>query len=181
MKGFGLLHLLDVLAETHGPDAETTWRSTVPEPLRREVERRALTSIGWIPMEYYFHAVTWVTARFHAGDARAAITLGHEVTRRDIGAFFRKAMSFTSPATVLSLSGRFWRSYFDQSKLVVHSSTKTSVVAEVVDWPLQDATSLHELAGAMTCWMEATSARDVRLVRFELTAPGTLRLEATWA
>ncbi len=181
MKGFGLLHLLDVIAETHGETAVAAWRATVPELQRREVERRALTSVGWIPMEYYFHAITWVTGTFHQGDLRQAIVLGHEVTRRDIGTLFRKAMSFASPFTVLKLSGRFWRGYFDQSKLVVRSTSKTSVVADVLEWPLQDAASLHELVGALACWMETTDARDVRLTRFELTAPGTVRLEASWS
>jgi hypothetical protein len=181
MKGFALLHLLDLMTQKHGGDAAPTWRGSLPDSVQREVEPRALTSVGWLPVEYYFGAVTWVTNQFYGGDVRAASELGHAVTQRDIGAFFRKAMSFASPTTVLSLSGRFWRGYFDQSKFTVRSSTKHAVVAEVSDWPLRDAASAYELAGSFACWMDATSARDVRIARLELTAPGTLQFEANWS
>ena len=82
---------------------------------------------------------------------------------------------------VLSLSGRFWKSYFDASALKVLSSTPTSCVAEVSDWPLGDETSLHELGGSLVAWMEASRAKNARLSRFELVGRGRLVLEAAWS
>ncbi|HEY0881260.1 MAG TPA: hypothetical protein VGD87_07010 [Archangium sp.] len=178
MKGFPLLHLLDLM-QTHGADTATRWRDTVPEALRPQTERAAITSVSWIPMEFYFHGVEWL-AREKYGGVRGALVIGHDAAKRDIGAFFRMVMSLTSPATILGFSGRFWRSYFDTSTLQLNKTTGNSVSAEIRDWPLRDETSLHEMCGSLVAWLEASRAPNVRMHRFEITRPGTLSLEISW-
>lgn len=178
MKGFGLVHLLDVMDE-RDPLLAPAWRETLPLALRASTERRAVTSVAWIPIELYFHGVTWLAAR--DGGTRKALLLGHQIASADIGAFFRFILSAASPAMVLGLSGRFWKSYFDRSALKVLSSTPTSCVAEISGWPLHDEISLHELAGSLVAWMEASRARDARLARFELVERDRLQLDASWS
>lgn len=180
MKGFTVVHLLAWLEETRGAAAVTAWVDSLPEALRPLVDRRSLTSVGWLPIELYFHGVRHVVDTFHGGDARAALGIGHAMASRDIGAFFRAAMRFASPTTVLSLSGRFWRSYFDISALSVTGSTAKSCTAEIRHWPFNDPVAWHELGGSLVAWMEATRAQNVRLTRFEVAEPGLLRLDASW-
>jgi hypothetical protein len=181
MKGFAVLHLLEHIEQRHGAAAVDAWRATLPSALARTTDKRAVTSVGWLPVEVYFSAVRWLVDTHHGGDVREGLRVGHAMASRDINAFFRTVMGFTSPTTVLSLSGRFWKSYFDHSSLHVLASTNTSVYAEVRGWPLGDACSLHEVAGSLVAWMEASRAKDVRITRCELTAPGTLRIDAAWS
>ncbi|MFZ5444902.1 MAG: hypothetical protein ACOZQL_33235 [Myxococcota bacterium] len=177
MKGFGLVHLLDVM-DGRDPRLAAMWRETLPLPLRAGTERRAVTSIAWIPIELYFHGIEWLARR--DGGPRKALALGHAIASADIGAFFRFIFAAASPAMVLGLSGRFWKSYFDQSALKILSSTPTSCVAEISGWPLADECSLHELAGSLVAWMEASRARNARLTRFELVDRDRLQLDAAW-
>jgi len=179
MKGFPLLHLLDLM-DQRGPQVAAAWRATLPEALRASTERSALTSVSWVPVEFYFHGVTFLSQQQGAG-ARGALCVGHHTASQDIGAFFRFVLAMTSPATVLGLSGRFWKSYFDRSSLHVLSSTPTSVVVEARDWPLSDEHSLYEMAGSLVAWMEASRARNVCMPRLELTKPGILLIEANWS
>jgi hypothetical protein len=178
MKGFPLLHLLKVM-EQQGPDVAARWRATLPEAVRPQTERKALTSVAWVPVEYYFSGVAWL-AQERSGKPRGAIALGHAAASDDIGSFFRFVLSGISPATVLSLSGRFWRSYFDFGALVVSSATTHSCIAEVREWPLLDEAAFHEIAGSMVAWMEASRGRDARLTRLELADRTTLVMHASW-
>jgi hypothetical protein len=180
MKGFPLLHLLDAMERARGPDLAIAWRATLPEHLRANTDRRAVTSVAWLPIEYYFHGVGFAARELYGEGARHAMRVGHQTAEADIGAFFRFVLSMASPATVLSLSGRFWKGYFDQSTLTVISSSSGQCVAEVRDWPLRDEVSLHEMAGSLVAWMEASRAKDVRMTRFELLAPGHFVLGCSW-
>lgn len=178
MKGFPLLHLLQLMDAT-GPEVAGTWRASLPAAVRPQTERQAITSVAWLPIELYFHGVDWL-ARTHFGGVRGALDIGHQSANKDIGAFFRLAMSLTSPTTVMGVSGRFWKSYFDRSTLHVTNSGPNSCSAEVRDWPLGDEASLHELGGSLVAWMEATRVANVRMHRFELTKPGLLSFEVSW-
>lgn len=180
MKGFPLLHLLDAMEKARGPTLVDAWRATVPEQLLEQTQRRAVTSVSWLPMEFYFHGVAFAARELFGPGERHAMRIGHQTAAADIGAFFGFVLSMASPATVLSLSGRFWKSYFDRSTLKVIASTASSCTAEVSDWPLPDVESLHEMAGSLVAWMEASRARDVKFSRFELLGPGHFVLDATW-
>lgn len=179
MKGFPLIHLLDVM-DAEGPGVADEWRATLPETVRAATERRSITSVAWIPFEFYFHGVGWLAQRRGKG-ARGAMEIGHLTASRDIGAFFRFVLAFASPSTVVSLSGRFWKSYFDRSTLNVVSSTPTSCVVEIRDWPLGDEASVHEMAGSLVAWMEAGRAKNMRLTQFERADASTFRLAAEWS
>lgn len=178
LKAFTVIHLMDYMDEL-GPDVAASWRDTLPAAARAATERKLMTSVGWLPVEYYFHGVSFL-ARRDGKWPRGAVDIGHTMASRDIGAFFRFVLGFTTPGTILTLSGRFWRSYFSGSMLKVISSTERSVHAEVSDWPLQDESSMHEIAGSLIAWMEASRARNVRIARFERSAPKTLTIFAEW-
>ena len=180
MKGFPLLHLLDALDAGPRPGLAEEWRATVPEKLRSSTERAAITSVAWLPIEFYFHGVGFATKALHGEGVRNAMKLGYYTASLDIGRFFRMVLSLASPATILTLSGRFWKGYFDVSQLKVKSSTSNSCSAEVTDWPLRDEISLHEMAGSLVAWMEASRAKDVQMTRFELLAPGHFVLDCSW-
>ncbi len=181
MKGFPLLHLFEVMGRSPDPSALERWRESLPEAHRAATDRRAITSITWLPIEYYFHAVAFAARALYGDGARHALRVGQDLARADIGAFFRFVLAMASPATVLNLSGRFWRSYFDVSSLTVTSQAARECTVEVRDWPLRDEVSLHELGGSLVAWMEASRAGDVRLERFELLEPGRLLVGCRWA
>ncbi len=178
MKGFALLHLYDVM-DTIAPTLAEEWRAQLPEPVRGKVDRRAFTSASWMPVEYYFHGVGWLAGRLGA-QPRGALDLGFQIASRDIGAFFRFVMSMASPATVLTLSGRFWRSYFDQSSMQSTLVGDNGAVCEVRDWPLRDDVSPHEMAGSLVAWIEASRAEEVRITKLEVTGPGHFTFGVRW-
>jgi hypothetical protein len=180
MKGFSLIQLFDTVAAEHGPAVLERWRATVPEALRGVVDRRAVTSVGWLNIEFYYHLVGYVVEHELQGDPRRAVELGARVASKEIGAFFRAVLGFTTPGMVISLSGRFWRSYYDRSQLKLVESKAGSVKAEVHDWPMHDEISIHELLGSLIQWIEASRSGDVQITAFELLAPGSLRIEAKW-
>lgn len=179
MKGFALLHLLDSM-DAIGPGTVDAWRDTLPLAARAATDRKIITSVAWIPVEYYFDAVTWLTRRQNVGP-RGALSLGHEMASRDIGAFFRFVLGFTTPSTVVTLSGRFWKSYFSLSTLRVTDATDRGCLAHIEGWPLQDEVSAHELAGSLVAWMEASRAKDVRISRFERKNKTDYTLFAEWS
>lgn len=181
MKGFPLLHLLDVLEQARGGALADAWRATLPEAFRAKTERRAITSVSWLPIELYFHGVAWTGATLHGDRLRGSSIVGYQTASADIGAFFRFILSMASPTTVLGLSGRFWKSYFDVSTLTVTATGDRGCLAEVRDWPLRDDASLYEMVGSLVAWMEASRARDVRMTRFELLAPGNFVMECAWS
>ena len=180
MKGFPLLHLLDALDEGPRPGLAAQWRATVPEQLRSSTERAAITSVSWLPIELYFHGVGFAAKALHGDGVRQAMKVGHYTAILDIGRFFRMVLSLASPATILSLSGRFWKGYFDVSKLTVTEAKANSCKAEVTEWPLRDEVSMHEMAGSLVAWMEASRAKDVQMTRFELLGPGHFALDCSW-
>jgi hypothetical protein len=181
MKGFPLLHLLDVLEQGGGAALVEAWRATLPEGLRAKVDRRSVTSVSWLPIELYFHGVGFAGQALHGDALRGASVVGYQTASADIGAFFRFILSMASPATVLGLSSRFWKSYFDVSSLTVTPTGDRSCIAEVRDWPLRDEVSLYEMVGSLVAWMEASRARDVTMTRFELLAPGHFVMECRWS
>lgn len=181
MKGFALLHLVEYANASFGPDTMTGWQASL-EPRHRELTNpAALTSVGWLPVELYFSAVQHLVATHHQGQQRRALELGHTMAARAIGAFFRTVMSFTTPPTVLSLSGRFWRSYFDFGGLTVTKKTASTAEVELRDWPLLSEIAFYELVGSFVAWMEASKGKDVCITRLALTSPECLTLAIQWS
>ncbi len=180
MKGFALLHNLEAMKGARGEAYVREWQESLPASLAGYRDLRAVTSVGWLPVEAYFSSVAYRVEHEYAGDVRSAIRIGYENAQHDLGAFFRTAMSLASPATVMQLSGRFWRSYFDRGSLNILDSGPRHVSVEVREWPLADEVSIHELVGSLVAWMEAARAKDVRMTRFEVLRTGTYALEVTW-
>ena len=179
IKGFSLLKLLETMNE-HEPGLAERWRATLPDLLRGSCDPRLITSVSWVAIELYYDAVLFTVREKLHGDPVAAAELGRRNAEREIGAFFRFVLGFASPATVLQLSGRFWRSYYDRSRMVVVRSDAHSCTVRIEDWSLTEPGVLQELTGALLAWMEAGRARDVRSARLEIVAPRTVEIDATW-
>ncbi|MGV3620183.1 MAG: hypothetical protein ACO1OB_05175 [Archangium sp.] len=174
LKGFSLEALCTVASERFGADIVENWKTLA------EVDLRAVTATAWFPLEYYYHLVEYLVTRRLHGDTRAAAEIGAITAKKEINAFFRFTLGFTTPSMVLGISARFWRSYYDKTELKVVSSTSNSVHAEIRDWPLMSEPVAYELAGALTAWMEASRAKNVTVTRLEFVSNGVLRIDATW-
>lgn len=179
-KGFALLHFLQYVAETYGPETERAFVESIPPSVRDHVDRRILTSAGWVPLELYTAGILWLVEHRHGGDPRAGIDLGFDLATRDIGAFFRVIMGFASPARIIGLGSRFWRSYFDTSELLVLGSGEGTVSAEVRGWPFDAPASYYELAGSLLAWLVASRAKAASIEKLAVLAPGRLLMEARW-
>lgn len=180
MKGFALLHLVEHAERTWGAEAMVAWRERLPPALRASTQPQALTSIGWLPLELYFSAVEHLVTSQLGGDARAAAALGHTLSARSIGAFFRATMRFATPPTVLGVAGRFWRSYFDVGSLVLTRTEAGRAVAELREWPLLSEVTLYELAGSFVAWLEASRATAPHLTSLEVQPGGTVAFTVEW-
>ncbi|PZR05938.1 MAG: hypothetical protein DI536_31240 [Archangium gephyra] len=174
LKGFSLEALCNVASERFGADIVENWKKLVG------VDLRVVTATAWFPLEYYYHLIEYVVAQRLEGDARAASHIGAMTAKKEINAFFRFVLGFTTPTMVLGISSRFWRSYYDKTELTVVTSTGNSVHAEVRDWPVMSEAVAYELAGALSAWMEASRARNVTITRLEYVANGVLRVDAKW-
>jgi hypothetical protein len=124
--------------------------------------------------------VQFLVDRFHGGDPKAAIELGRWAATENIGSFFKVVLSFTSPAMVINLSGRFWKSYYDVGELKVVVNEKGRVVAELAQWPFDDELVVNELGGSFLAYLEKSRARNVKLVEAGPVAPQTLRWEVAY-
>lgn len=174
LKGFSLIALCDVATERFGAGAVDAWKKSLG------VDLRAVTATTWFPLEYYYHLVEYLVTHHLRGDPRAASELAATVARKEINAFFRFVLAFTTPAMVLGISSRFWRSYYDKTELKVVASKSNWVHAEVRDWPLMSEAIAYELAGSLIEWMESSRAKAVRITSLSFSQPNVLRIEATW-
>lgn len=181
IKAFAFMHLLDWVEATWGAGAVASWVETLPDAVRPQADRRTLTPVAWVSLDLYHHLTTFIVGRFMGGDPRRGLVLGYVGALRDINAFYRAAIGLASPAFVLTLSGRTWRTYYDFGALKVVAKASGGCTAEVTGWPFSDPVTWYELCGGLVAWMDASRARDMRLTRLEETAPGTLRIEAAWS
>lgn len=173
-KAFSLQTLEAVAAERFGGQVIAEWRAGVG------FDFAGVTPASWVPLELYYHLVELLVRRHLDRDERRAAELGTEVARREINGFFRLVLGFTSPLVALSMSSRFWRSYFDRSEFVVVESGPGYLRAEVRDWPLTNAAVGYELGGALLAWLQASRASAPVLQRLAWLRPGVLFLDATW-
>ncbi len=174
LKGFSLITLCEVATERWGAASVDAWKK------QSDLDLRVVTATTWFPLEYYYHLVEYLVATHLGGDPRAASELAATVARREINAFFRFVLSFTTPSMVMGVSARFWRSYYDGTELKVVASKSNWVHAEVRGWPLMSKTVAYEVAGALSEWMERSRAKAVRITALSFSQPGVLRIEATW-
>lgn len=180
MKGFSLLKLLDVM-EVYEPGLSTAWRETLPPAMHALADPRSITSVSWVPIELYYDGVAFIVARKLGGKAHAGVDVGHMTAAGEINSFFRFVLGFTTPVMVLKMSGRFWRQYYDTSKMEVIRGDNTGCKVVITQWGLTNDATLYELGGSLVAWMEASRARNVRLTRLEITATGQVEIEANWS
>ena len=174
IKAFSLLALEEVTTAKFGAGVVAEWRKSVA------FDFASMTATAWIPVEYRYHLVEFLVARYFDGDPHRASELGSLVGKKEINGFFRFVMQFTSPSLVLGMSSRFWRSYYDRSEFAVVESGPGFVHAEIRDWPLTNAAVAYELAGALREWLLASRANDLKVVRLAWVKQGLLRLESVW-
>ena len=174
LKGFSLQALCEVVSERFGAAFVDAWKQ------KAGVDLRAVTATTWFPLEYYYHLIEHCVAVQYGGEASRAVELGVLTAKREINAFFRFVLAFTTPSMVLGLSARFWRSYYDKTDLVIVETKGDSLRAEIRGWPLMNAAAAYEVSGAMFAWLESSRAKNVRLTKLEFTAPGLLSLHASW-
>jgi hypothetical protein len=180
-KGFTVRHMLEVMQQLHGHEAVLAFCQTLPKPMADPILSNTVLPIAWLPLETYFLGVRFMVERFHGGDPKAAIALGKQIARADIGAFFRVALSVASPNLVVGLSSRFFRNYYDRGVLEVVGSEPGHLTGRISGWPLTDAVTIHEFAGGLLAWCEASRGKDVRLERVEVIAPETFEVEVRFS
>jgi hypothetical protein len=174
IKAFSLLALEEVATAQFGASVVAEWRKS------HTFDFASMTATAWIPVEYRYHLTEYLVSRYLDGDPQRAWELGSLVAQKEISAFFRFVLRFTSPSLVLSMSSRFWRSFYDRCEFVVVDSGPGFVHAEIRDWPLMSAPVAYEIAGALREWMLASRATDLRVLRLAWLKPGLLRLESVW-
>lgn len=174
LKGFSLQALCEVASAQFGAAFVDAWKQRV------NLDLRVVTATTWFPLEYYYHLIEHCVATQYGGDASRAVEIGVLTAKREINAFFRFVLAFTTPSMVLGLSARFWRSYYDKTDLVIVETKGDSLRAEIRGWPLMNAAAAYEVSGAMFAWLESSRAKNVRLTKLEFIAPGLLSLHASW-
>lgn len=176
-KGFTVTGMLEQIAAKYGPPTVAELAATLPAEFREPIEKNLLLPSSWVPMELYFTVVQFLVDRFHGGDPKAALEIGRSAAAANIGAFFKVVLSFTSPAMVISLSGRFWKSYYDVGELKVTSTEKGRVIGELSGWPYDDEITVNELGGSFLAYLENSRGKDVKLIDAGPSTPGTLRFD----
>jgi hypothetical protein len=179
-KGFTVTAILELIERKYGPQVVTEFVRTLPDELRSPIESKLLLPAAWVPIELYFAVVQYLVERFHGGDPKAALEIGHWSAAENIGAFFKAVLSFSSPAMVINMSGRFWKSYYDVGELRVVVNEKGRVVGELSQWPFDDPVTVNELGGSFLAYLEKSRAKDVQLVSAGPVAKGTLRWDISY-
>ncbi len=176
-KGFTVTGILEQVGAKYGPSVVAEFARTLPDEFRVPIESKLLLPSTWVPMELYFAVVQFLVERFHAGDPKAAIELGRWSASENIGTFFKAVLAFTSPAMVINLSGRFWKSYYDVGELKVVVNEPGRVVASLTGWPYDDEVTVNELGGSFLAYLEKSRGKDVKLVEAGPIEPGALRFD----
>ena len=179
-KGFTVTGILEQVARRHGPQVVAEFARSLPDAYRAPIENKLLLPAAWVPMELYFAVVQFLVQRFHGGDPKAALELGRQAAAENIGSFFKAVLSFTSPAMVINMSGRFWKSYYDVGELKAVVNEKGRVVGELSQWPFDDELTVNELGGSFLAYLEKSRAQDVRLHEAGPVAKGTLRFDVRY-
>lgn len=174
-KGFTVTGILDQVRAKYGPQVVADFVRTLPEEHRVPIENKLLLPSSWVPMELYFSVVQYLVDHLHGGDAKSAIELGRWSAAENIGTFFKAVLAFTSPAMVISLSGRFWKSYYDVGELKVVVNEPGRVVGELSQWPFDDEVTVNELGGSFLAYLEKSRGKNPQLVEAGPVSPGTLR------
>lgn len=172
LKGFTAQHMLNVMRELMGEAAPRAFAQALPDELRRFVVDGEVLAIAWVPVELYFAGVRRLAQHLGGDLQQASLEVGRRIARQDIGAFFKAVLGFTSPAMVIGMSGRFWRTYFDFGALALREKGAAGGCAVVEGWPLTaDEVSLYELGGSFVEWLSASRAKNPRLE--SVTVKGT--------
>ncbi len=98
-KGIAFVTALPILQRTFGDEAFEAVLALMPEDFRHTYARKEITALGWYP-------VSWLNA-YHAGlqatcGPQASLQMGELTCRADINVFFRFAMRFVSPETLIT-------------------------------------------------------------------------------
>jgi len=177
MKGFTVLNLVAYIKERYGTPAVEQFYSELPAQHADALRNGTVVSVAWVPLELYYAGVQFLVKLFHANQPLSARQIGHDLASKDIGTIYRAVLRFASPATVISLSGRFWNDYFDKGALKVHKQEKGRVRGEVSNFPFTDEITANEIGGSLLAWLEHSRARNVRLLELGPGGPDSIRLD----
>jgi hypothetical protein len=179
-KGFTVHHLLAYVAERYGDSFKDEVVEALPETLRRHADPARTLAASWVPAETYFGILQYVVDVKNSGEARAAARIGYEVTVRDIHAFFKMVLKFTSPSMVMFMSRRLWRTYCDQGELVHLAKEPGLGVLQLRDFKISTPVAMHELAGGFRAYLECSSAQAVEIEVLPPLADGTLQWQFSY-
>jgi hypothetical protein len=177
MKGFAVLNLIAYIKDRYGSPALEQFYGELPASQIDPLRKGTIVSVAWVPLELYYAGVHFLVKRFHGGMPMAARQIGHDLASKDIGTIYRAVLRFASPTTVISLSARFWRDYFDKGTLKVHKLEKGRVRGEVSEFPFTDDITANEIGGSLLAWLEHSRARNVRLLEMGPGGPDSIYLD----
>jgi hypothetical protein len=177
MKGFTVVNMVAHIRDVYGQPALDQFYAELPATLAEPLKNNTVVSVAWVPLEMYYAGVQFLVKHFHGGSPLGARKVGHALASKDLGTIYKAVLRFTSPATVVSLSGRFWNDYFDRGKLQAQKLEKNRVAGTLSQWPFTDEITANEIAGSLLAWLEHSNARKVRMVEMAPTGPDTLQFD----
>jgi hypothetical protein len=108
-KGVAFVTALPILQRTFGEDAFRSVLAQMPLEFQQTHARGEITALGWYPLAWLnaYHAALQATC-----GPQASLQMGELTCRADINVFFRFAMRFVSPETLITRAmGSISKSY----------------------------------------------------------------------
>ena len=115
VKGLAFRSVMDSVEELGGAPARQRVLENLPTELRKSFDYRSVLAGNWYPIEDY--AALWRGVHKAMGNrSDTAHKVGRACVVRDVGGVHKFIISFLSRETVVALSARLFRLYYDTGK-----------------------------------------------------------------
>lgn len=165
VKGIAFRSVLRALEQQAGADTLNRAYERMDEGPRDALRYGSLVASSWYPISWYRSMWRGVLAA-SPGVPRLAWRLGREAALMDMRGIYRLVFVLIEPSTVLSLSPRLFRNYYDTGEVIVRASSATSAQVEWRGCSGFDRAMWHEVFGSAEAFLELAGAKgcDLRLV-----------------
>jgi predicted hydrocarbon binding protein len=137
----------------------------------RDVLEAAVT-VGWYDLGVYDRAHEAIDRVLGEGDLRLMKTLGHFCAERDLTTIHRVFARLSTPTSLLTKYGEYWRRYQDTGVWTVQREAERTVRAALAQWGSTAEASCVRLAAYIEGFLSQIGAKGVNVRRMKCRARG---------
>lgn len=179
MRGAAFFTFLDALGQLRGPATVAAVRAALPVSLREQLDRGALTRVGWYPLSAYAALHTANDSVVRGGEA-LAFQIGRLTTEVDTRGLIRFVLAIASPDLLMRHASLVFGSYIRGATVTAEALAPRHCS---VRWKgLEGATRLllAEMEGGTAFLVERTGGKHVQVSTLSAKSPSEGGFEVRW-